>query len=192
MAESCFCGSGKTFGRCCGPIVEGKKPARTPEELMRARYSAHCLRKYEFLVTSTHPDRREGVSEKEVAEWAQHVEWTGLEVHSAVPGPDDTTGQVSFTAHYTIQDTAQELREDAEFQKEDDTWYYVDAKFTAPSSSGAKPPRWGATIPVPAEAARNSRNAAARELMVERPPASLDSGRAVREPVEGAGGRPLC
>ena len=128
MAEQCFCGSGNAFTACCGPILEGKKPARTPEELMRARYSAHCKRDYTFLVMSTHPDHREGVSESEVEQWAQHVEWTGLEVHSAVPGPDDTTGEVSFTAHYVIQNTPQELREDATFQKEGETWFYVDGR----------------------------------------------------------------
>lgn len=147
MAEQCFCGSGNAFTACCGPILEGKKPARTPEELMRARYSAHCTREYSFLVTSTHPDHREGVSEKEVAEWAQHVEWTGLEVHNAVPGQDDTTGQVSFTAHYTIQDTPQELREDAEFKMEGDTWYYVDGKVHGVEQFRREAPKVGRNDP---------------------------------------------
>ena len=124
--KHCYCGSEKKYSECCGPVIEGAAPARTPEELMRARYSAHCLHNYTFLVTSTHPDHRQGVSEEEISQWAQHVEWTGLEVHSATPGETETDGNVSFTAHFAIKDTPQELREDAVFEKVDGEWLYVD------------------------------------------------------------------
>lgn len=147
--EHCFCGSGKDFGACCGPIMEGAALARTPEELMRARFSAHCKRDYAFLVTSTHPDHREGVSEEEISQWAQHVNWTELEVHSATPGENENQGHVSFTAHFTIKDTPQELREDASFEKLDGQWFYVDGHVYGQEPYRREAPRVGRNEPCP-------------------------------------------
>ncbi|MDR2489101.1 MAG: YchJ family protein [Desulfovibrio sp.] len=124
--ESCFCGSDKTYSACCEPIIQGISPARTPEELMRARFTAHCRRNYAFLVDSTHPEHRGDVSEEEISRWASHVTWTSLEIHSASPGDTNDTGTVSFTAHFTMQDTPQELREDSSFAMYEGQWYYVD------------------------------------------------------------------
>lgn len=128
--QACCCGSGKELSACCEPIIQGTAPARTPEEVMRARYTAHCLRHYAFLVDSTHPEHRKDVSEKEIARWASHVTWTGLEIHSSGPGETDEQGAVSFTAHYRIKDMdmPQELREEAFFARSDGRWYYVEGK----------------------------------------------------------------
>jgi SEC-C motif-containing protein len=145
----CHCGSGKDFDDCCGPVIAGTRDARTPEEVMRARYSAHCMRDYAFLVTSTHPDHREGVSEEEISKWASHVRWTGLEVHSATPGADEDTGDVSFTAHFTIKDTPQELREDAQFARVDGKWLYVDGHVYGQEPFRREGPRVGRNDPCP-------------------------------------------
>lgn len=126
--QLCYCDSGKEFENCCGPILEGTLQARTPEELMRARYSAHCKKDYAFLVSSTHPEHREGATEEEISQWASHVTWEKLEVHSATPGDNDDEGFVSFSAHFMIKDTPQELREDATFSRLDGKWYYVDGE----------------------------------------------------------------
>ena len=124
--ELCCCGSGQILDSCCGPIIAGSAEARTPEELMRARFTAHCQRNYPFLVESTHPDHRAGVSEEEISQWASHINWTTLEVHSASPGESDDEGHVSFTAAFTIKDVEQILREDSVFSKANGKWYYVD------------------------------------------------------------------
>ena len=41
--EACPCGSGATYGECCGPIHDGTAKAKTAEALMRARYSAYAV-----------------------------------------------------------------------------------------------------------------------------------------------------
>ncbi|MDL2317435.1 SEC-C domain-containing protein [Desulfovibrio sp. OttesenSCG-928-A18] len=146
---ACYCGSGREYSACCGPIISGDSPARTPEELMRARFSAHCLRNYTFLVDSTHPEKREGVSEEEISKWASHVNWTGLEVHSATPGESDDEGVVSFTAHFTIKDTPQELREDAFFIRLDGAWTYVDGDVYGQEPFRREGPRVGRNDPCP-------------------------------------------
>jgi len=147
--ELCHCQSGKEFSACCGPVLQGQAHARTPEELMRARYTAHCLRNYAFLVESTHPAHREGMTEKEIEEWATHVQWTGLDVHSATPGNTDDEGAVAFTAHFTIKDMPQELREDATFAKEDGRWYYVDGHVYGQDPYVREAPRTGRNEPCP-------------------------------------------
>ncbi len=150
MSEQlCFCGSGKPLSECCDPIIQGTAPARTPEELMRARFTAHCQRNYTFLVDSTHPDHREGVSEEEISQWASHVDWTALEVHSATPGATDDEGEVSFTAHYTIKDIPQELREDSTFAKVDGKWLYVDGRVHGQEPYQREQPKTGRNEPCP-------------------------------------------
>ena len=51
-SENCPCKSGKTFGECCGPIIDGTVKAETAEALMRARYSSYVSGDIEFLVSS--------------------------------------------------------------------------------------------------------------------------------------------
>ena len=144
MSEDlCFCGSGKALDACCGPIIAGTAEARTPEELMRARFTAHCQRNYAFLVESTHPDHREGVSEEEISQWSGNINWTTLEIHSASPGETDDEGHVSFTAGFTIKDVEQTLREDSVFSKVDGKWYYVDGHVHGQEPYQRETPRVG-------------------------------------------------
>lgn len=141
--QECYCGSGKNFDGCCEPIIKGIADARTPEELMRARFSAHCIQDYAFLVTSTHPEHRADVNEEEISGWASKVVWTGLEVHSATPGASDDEGQVSFTAHFSVKDTPQELREDALFATANGKWHYVDGMVHGQTPYQREMPRIG-------------------------------------------------
>ncbi|MEG2139978.1 MAG: YchJ family metal-binding protein, partial [Bilophila sp.] len=45
----CPCCSGRTYEDCCAPYVEGRESAPTAEALMRSRYTAHALGKYDYL-----------------------------------------------------------------------------------------------------------------------------------------------
>ncbi len=143
MNELCPCGSGKQLHDCCMPIIEGTALARTPEELMRARFTAHCQRNYQYLVDSTHPDHREGVSVDEINHWAQYVDWKALEVHSATPGETENTGAVSFTAHYEVREIPQELKEDSTFERIDGKWFYVDGVVQGQEPYERETPRIG-------------------------------------------------
>lgn len=123
----CPCGSGAELDACCAPIMKGATLPRTAEQLMRARYSAHCLQNYEFLTESTHPEFREQATAEEIREWSSLMDWESLEVIStSAGGPDDETGEVCFSAHYSVRGMPQELREDAFFRREGDRWYYVE------------------------------------------------------------------
>ena len=49
--EKCPCNSGKAYGECCGPILDGAVKAETAEALMRARYCAYVTEHIAFLKT---------------------------------------------------------------------------------------------------------------------------------------------
>lgn len=54
LPADCPCLSGKLYRDCCRPFH--KDPSSVmPEQLARARYSALALKKYDFLIETTHP-----------------------------------------------------------------------------------------------------------------------------------------
>ncbi len=123
----CTCGSEKEFEVCCQPIIEGTALAPTAEQLMRARFSAHATKNYDFLNDSTHPEFRDDVDVKEIEQWSSALSWDSLEILETEKGTeDDVEGFVSFRANYSINGMPQNLVENATFRKEADKWYYVE------------------------------------------------------------------
>lgn len=148
--ELCPCGSGKPLEACCAPILDGTALAPSAEALMRARYSAHSLHNYEFLHESVHPEFREDSSPKEIEEWSSLMTWENLEVlETKQGGPADSTGEVSFVAHYSVKGMPQELREDAFFRKEGERWYYVDGTVHGNEPVRRGSPKVGRNDPCP-------------------------------------------
>ena len=104
----CPCGSGLELDACCGQYIEGKAKAPTAEALMRSRYTAHCLGEYQYLTDTTHPQFREDASADEIKEWSSMMTWEGLEIMETVDGGEnDSTGEVKFSAHYSVQNVPQ-------------------------------------------------------------------------------------
>ena len=54
---TCPCGSSLALTECCGPIIAGS-PAPSAEAMMRARYTAYTQHNIDFIMASTHPDRK--------------------------------------------------------------------------------------------------------------------------------------
>ena len=69
--DLCPCGSGEHFADCCEPVILGARKAKTPEELMRARYSAYATCHVDFILDSTHPEQRATCDRQEVKNWAK-------------------------------------------------------------------------------------------------------------------------
>src|SRR5678816_980837 len=62
----CPCHSKKRYADCCGPLHKGTRPAATPEELMRSRYSAFALGEVDYLAKTLckdHPDKTDDAAE---------------------------------------------------------------------------------------------------------------------------------
>jgi SEC-C motif-containing protein len=120
---ACPCGSGNSYGPCCGRLHRGEANALTAEQLMRSRYSAFAVRDAGYLLRTWHPSTRPpglAVNRDQV--------WTGLEVmaHSA-GGLLDADGMVEFRAHYTELGDPEIVHERSTFTRSDGAWVYVGA-----------------------------------------------------------------
>ena len=149
MSECC-CGSGREMDVCCGPILEGTKPAETAEALMRARYSAFVTKQAEFLHNSLHPDHRDDHDIAATRRWADRSQWLGLKVLEVkAGGQDDEEGTVEFIATYKDHDLVKPHHEISSFRKLDGIWYFVDGKLVPPVTEVRTQPKVGRNDPCP-------------------------------------------
>jgi SEC-C motif-containing protein len=129
----CPCCSGRPYSDCCEPVVTSARPAATAEELMRARYSAYASGAIDFIISSTHPDRRPECDEKAIRSWSANSDWTGFEIASAEAGKEgDSEGKVEFIARFTEDRMKKILHETGVFKRIDGQWYYVDGTIHPP------------------------------------------------------------
>lgn len=119
---SCICGLEKEYEECCGAIIEGKRDAKTPEELMRSRYSAYVNGDGAYLVFSSSSDNRYNEDAELIEEFSNSVEWLKLEVIDVIED------EVEFKAYYRDKDGIQVLHERSTFVLEDDRWKYADGE----------------------------------------------------------------
>ena len=91
--KSCICGKSKPFVKCCDQFLSGKQNAKTPEQLMRSRFSAYALGGHgEYLVSTWLPTSAKGLVASELSE--KTVSWKRLEVISSSQQGDN--GVVEF------------------------------------------------------------------------------------------------
>lgn len=125
--NSCPCGSGSDYPACCEPVITGKTPAETAEQLMRARYTAHVKVKIDFLYDSTHPDHREGYDHEGTRVWAEKSEWHGLEILGATQGgPQDEQGEVEFIARFRDKQGLRSHHERGQFERKKGQWLFTE------------------------------------------------------------------
>jgi SEC-C motif domain protein len=118
----CPCGSGESYGGCCGPLHQGEVHAQTAEQLMRSRYSAFAVGDADYLFRTWHPRTRPTQVRVD-----PHITWTALDVLDAVAGgPDDERGEVEFKALFESGGRAHALHERSRFERRAGRWLYVD------------------------------------------------------------------
>ena len=148
--SDCPCGSGQSYTKCCEPVIKGEKPAETAEQLMRARYSAYANVETDFLLSSLHPDQREGHDANSTRDWAENADWHELEIiNTEDGGPDDSEGDVEFKATFTYDGMKQTHHELARFKKDDDAWYFESGEAIAPKPYVRETPKVGRNEPCP-------------------------------------------
>jgi len=122
--QMCHCDSGLDLGECCGPLLQKKATAKSPEALMRSRYSAFVLQDFDYLLRTHDP---ETVSEFDVEankDWAKSVQFTKLEIINS--SEKNEKGQVKFNAYFMIL-SSQEPKvhhEKSIFRKIKGQWYF--------------------------------------------------------------------
>ena len=88
--DLCPCGSGKTYGECCEPIIKGTIKAPTAEACMRARYTSYVKHEIDYIISSC--DQEEGIAEidkQATEEWSKQSTWNGLKILSTEKGEKD-------------------------------------------------------------------------------------------------------
>jgi SEC-C motif domain protein len=133
----CPCGSGRTFGQCCEPLLREQRPAADAAELMRSRFTAHAVRDHRhlhrtYLATARKPYVEEKSSGPEPT-------WTRLVVHTHEPGPKPDMAFVEFSAYYKDGDEERALEEKSEFQRIDGNWFYTRSIRVGPPPVKAAP-----------------------------------------------------
>ena len=122
--NSCPCGSGAEYLRCCGRYLNGGEIPQTAEQLMRSRYCGFVLRDEPYLKATWHPSTRP----TKVRLDEEH-RWLGLSIRATgAGGPDDSTGRVEFVARFKVNSRGHRLHEISRFEKIDGRWYYSDGQ----------------------------------------------------------------
>ena len=148
--EPCPCKSGKTLGECCGPIIAGTAKAKTPEALMRARYSSYVTGDVEFLKTSATKAVQEEFDEAASKAWSKAAEWHGLEIiRTEKGGSRDKEGVVEFRALYTANGEFCNHHEVSKFVKEGREWKFADGELVGETPTVREEPKIGRNDPCP-------------------------------------------
>ena len=124
MPDFCICCSNKPFSKCCGRFLSGEQSAKTPEQLMRSRYSAYALGNYsEYLLSTWFSATSAGLTRESLSE--KSVEWVKLEVLSK--SQIGHKGSVEFNAHFHEDESnnIQVMHEVSVFQRSSGQWFYV-------------------------------------------------------------------
>lgn len=142
--DPCPCGSGKTFGECCQPVLNTMAAAPSAEALMRARFTAHVVGDSEFLHKSYLPDSKKPYNGEPLAGGDR---WTRLTINTHEVAPSGTSATVDFTAYYQEQGYEVPHHEKAEFLFLDGTWIYSKALRLGPAPVRHATPKVGRNDP---------------------------------------------
>ena len=111
------------------PFHQGKAKPDTAEQLMRSRFSAYFFRLTDYLVSSTHPDKRKPNLKAELEIGIHAINWKFLTiVGSSKGGKEDKVGKVEFKADYYLEGEAHQLHERSRFKRFKGAWKYLDDK----------------------------------------------------------------
>lgn len=129
----CPCGSGHTYLHCCQPFIQGAQHPKTPEQLMRSRYTAYTQCNADYLFNTLRDNALKQFNRSSIERSAKHTEWTELHIIEASP-TDNTSTQatVEFIARYKERHQKKQLHEKSLFKRYQNIWYYVDSLPTTP------------------------------------------------------------
>ncbi|KAG7353423.1 SEC-C motif-containing protein [Nitzschia inconspicua] len=145
--ESCPCGSGETYASCCGKLHRDVNTYRmaTPEQVVRARYSAYAKKQPEFLMASTHPLNKN--FDTDLKRWKNSIKENMYDnfdmpkccIVQESLGPDDNEATVQFIAEMILRETGEvtSFMETSTFEraKTHGAWLYKDGVIEAAPGS---------------------------------------------------------
>lgn len=122
----CPCCSNKAYSDCC-ELVHQLGNADTPEQLMRARYSAHSLNLIDFIINTYHSSCQASTFRSGIEESISNS-WIKLQIIKA-PLSNTDEGFVEFKATFIENGLQLILHENSRFVKESGLWRYIDGDF---------------------------------------------------------------
>jgi SEC-C motif-containing protein len=123
----CPCGSDTPYTQCCESIIQGNTLAKTPEALMRARYSAFTQGEIEFVEKTNYGKAKKAFDIEAARQWSREAIWHGLHVLATSKIDENTTvAYVEFVADCEEQGQRYHAHERSRFEKIDGQWFYTD------------------------------------------------------------------
>lgn len=122
----CPCGTSAPYEMCCGMYHNNPGSAPTTEALMRSRYSAFALYKFDYIAATQKLADAPGQSGADIEASNGQTQWLKLDIIETQNGTaEDQQGLVAFTAHFKEGSRAGKLSERSLFEKIEGVWYYV-------------------------------------------------------------------
>ena len=122
----CVCTSGKPFERCCQPLLDKTKFAKTPQQLMRSRFSAFALGGYgDYLLETWLPSSAIDLCAGELSQTS--LNWQSLELVEKSQKGDGAV--VQFKAYFLDQNGVLNIHHEiSRFIRASGRWFYVDGE----------------------------------------------------------------
>jgi len=118
----CICGNNKKYNECCGAIIHDNCIAKTPQELMRSRYTAYVEANTDYLYYSSTKESRHPEDAKLIKEFTQSIQWLKLDILNTYQNI------VEFKAYYRDNSGIHLLHEKSCFIKENGVWKYKEGE----------------------------------------------------------------
>lgn len=150
----CPCGGGRSLDACCGPYLDGALAAPNAEALTRARFTALCLGRYDYVLETTHPDFRDDLSLEGIQANLAGVRWLRLDLRetgSAGPSPEesDLFETATFTVLFEHEGETRQMTECAYFRRDDERLYFVESAAQRPLGFRRPSPKVRRNAPCP-------------------------------------------
>ena len=125
---ACHCGNTLPYSDCCEPLHQ-KRNAKTPEALMRSRFSAFKLGLVDYLLATHHSSQHQANERQSLVSSCESYHWQKLCVLKNFP-VNGTQGQVAFAAYFEKDGQTSVLCELSDFVFEDGRWLYTTGQQT--------------------------------------------------------------
>lgn len=153
MIKLCPCGSKIAYLKCCGIYHTEKEAAKTPEQLMRARYSAYALEKFDYIQKTMQGKPLMNFNLEKTSVSSKYIQWIKLKILKTTNiSPEN--GLVEFIAYFIEDDKLNLIHEISEFQFIKNQWFYVSGSHIN-TKIDSKEKKYGETLLAHVKAEKN-------------------------------------